>query len=79
MQRKLLGIINVDSDATGRLLVIYSAFVIFLRKNWNKMKQCISSLQTSRRLMIQLGGRSCINILIEFGITKKLVRLIKCV
>jgi len=27
--------------------------------------------------MIQLGGRSCINILIEFGIPMKLVRLIK--
>jgi len=27
MQRKLLGIINVDLDATGRLLGIRSAFV----------------------------------------------------
>ena len=24
------------------------------------MKQCISSLYTSRKLMIQLGGRSCV-------------------
>ena len=42
--RKLLGIINVDSDATGRLLIIYSAFVKYLRKNGNTMKQCTSSL-----------------------------------
>jgi len=41
------------------------------------MKQCI---HTSRQPMIQLGGRSCArNILIEFGITMKLVRIIKCV
>jgi len=33
MQRKLLGIINVDFDATGQLLIIYSEFVKFVRKN----------------------------------------------
>ena len=38
------GIINVDSDATGRLLITYSAFVKYLRKNGNTMKQSISSL-----------------------------------
>jgi hypothetical protein len=59
MRRKLLGIINVDSDAIGKLLIIYSVFVKYLRKNVNKMKQCISSLWTSRTLMIQLGGRPC--------------------
>jgi len=44
MQRKLLGIISVDSDATGQLLIIYYAFGKYLRKNGNKMKQYISSL-----------------------------------
>jgi hypothetical protein len=34
MQRKLLGIISVDFDATGELLIIYSAFVKYLRKKW---------------------------------------------
>jgi len=43
MQGKLLGIINVDCDATGQLLIIYSAFVKYLRKNGNTKKQCISS------------------------------------
>jgi len=43
MQRKLLGIISVDFDTTGQLL-IYSAFIKYLRKNWNTMKQCISYL-----------------------------------
>jgi hypothetical protein len=32
MQRKLLGFINADFDTTGQLLVIYSAFVKYLKK-----------------------------------------------
>jgi len=32
MQKKLLGIINVDFDATGQLLIVYFAFVKYLRK-----------------------------------------------
>jgi hypothetical protein len=52
MQRKVLGIINVDFDATSQLLIIYSAFFKHLRKSGNTTK-------TSRKLMIQLGGRSC--------------------
>jgi len=48
---------------TGRLLIIYSAFAKYLRerereKKRNTMNQFISSLKTSRKLMIQLGGRS---------------------
>jgi hypothetical protein len=31
-----------------------------LKKNGNTMRQCISYLKTSRKFMIQLGGRSCI-------------------
>jgi hypothetical protein len=32
MERKLLGIMSVDFEAAGQLLIIYSAFVKFLRK-----------------------------------------------
>jgi len=32
MQRKLLGIINVDFDAAGQILIVYSAFIKYLRK-----------------------------------------------
>jgi len=43
MQRKVLGIINVDFDTTGQLLIIYYAFVKYMRKkNGNTMKQCIT-------------------------------------
>ena len=61
MQMKLFGIIYVDFDITSQLLIIYSAFIKYLgKKNGNTMKKCISYLWTSRKLMIQLGGRSYI-------------------
>jgi len=41
---KFLAIIGVDFDATGQLLIIYFAFIKYLTKNGNTMKQCISSL-----------------------------------
>jgi len=41
---EITGIINVDFDAAGQLLIIYSAFVKYLRKNGNTLKQCNSSL-----------------------------------
>ena len=44
MRRKLSGIISVAFDATGRLLIMYSAFAKYLRKNGNTMNQFISSL-----------------------------------
>jgi len=44
MLRKLLGIINVDFDARGKLMITYSALVIYFRKNGNSMKECTSSL-----------------------------------
>ena len=40
---KLFAIIGVDTDATGQLLIIYSALVKYLRINGNTMKQCIIS------------------------------------
>ena len=38
------GVINVDSDAIGQLLITSAVFVKYLRKNGNTMRQCISSL-----------------------------------
>jgi len=73
MQRKLLGIINVDFNATGQILIIYSAFVKYLIKNVNTMKQCIDF----KKAYDSVKREVLYNILIEFGITMKLVRLIK--
>jgi len=44
MQKNLLGIIRVNFDATGQILIIYSVFVKYLRKNENTTKQYISYL-----------------------------------
>ena len=41
---EIIGIINLDFDATCQLLIIYSAFVKYLRKSGNTVKQCISFL-----------------------------------
>jgi len=40
----IIGITEVDFDAAGQLLVIYSAFVKYkyLKKKWNTMAQDIS-------------------------------------
>ena len=61
-------IIKVDFDATGQLLTRYPAIVKCLRINGNTTRQCIKYIHR-----LQLGY----NILIEFVIPIKLVRLIK--
>jgi hypothetical protein len=71
MQRKLWGIINVDSDTIGQLLIIYSVFVKYLRKNGNTMSIDFKKAYDSVR------REALYSILIEFVIPKKLVRLIK--
>ena len=46
-----------------------------LAKNWNTMKQCIIYLQTSRKAYDSVKREVLHNILIDFGIPMKLVRL----
>jgi len=53
MQRKSLRITYVDFDAICQLLIAYSAFVRYLRKNGKTKKHCIGSLLSSRKLMVQ--------------------------
>jgi len=72
MRRKLSGIINVVFDATGRRLIIYSAFAKYLRKNGSTMKKFISFSYISRKLMIQLGGRSYTRFSLSFVFLRKL-------
>jgi hypothetical protein len=75
MQRKLLGIISVGFDATGQLLIIYSAFVKYSKKKWN---EAVHQLSVDFKKAYDSVRREVLyNILIEFGIPLKLVGLIK--
>jgi hypothetical protein len=77
MQRKLLGIISVDFGATGRLLIIYSAFVKYLRKKW-EYNEAVRQLSIDFQKDCDSVRREIlINIIIQFGIHMELVRLIK--
>jgi hypothetical protein len=68
---KLLAIISVGFNITGQQLIRSFAFVRYGRKNWSTMKEYISySLASGRREVLY-------NILIEFWVPMKLVRLIK--
>ena len=49
----------MDCDITDQLLITYCAFVKYVRQNKNKMMQCICCFCTSRKLVIQVGGRFC--------------------
>jgi len=75
---KLLGTINVDFDTTGQLLIMYSAFIEYLRQIRNTMKQCISCLDfktaynSVRRAVLY-------NIFPESDIPMKLLRLINLI
>ena len=66
MQRKLLGIMNVDLNATGQQLVIYCAFVKYLSGGWDYNEAVHQLFVDSRKLMIHLQERSYI--LIKFSI-----------
>jgi hypothetical protein len=46
-------------DVTDQLLIRLPAFVRYWRKNESTMRQYISYSQTSRKPMIQYGGKFC--------------------
>jgi len=62
-----LGIIIVDFDRPGQLLIIYSAFVKYLKKR-DTRKQCISSFADFKEAYDSVRKELLYNILIEFGI-----------
>jgi hypothetical protein len=67
----------VDFNATGQLLTKYSAFVIFLRKDGNTIKQSLSYYVDFKKAYDSVRNEVLYNILIEFAISMKLVRQIK--
>jgi hypothetical protein len=77
MQRKLLGIINVDFDTKDQILIIYSAFVKYLRKKWEYNETVHQLFMDFKTAYDSVRREVLSNILTEFGIPKKQVWLIK--
>jgi hypothetical protein len=77
MQRKLLGTISVDFDATSQLLIIYSTFVNYLKKKWEYNEEVRQLFVHIIEAYDSVGLEVSYNILIDLGIHRKLVRLIK--
>ena len=69
-------IISVDFDATYQILIIYSTHQI-LDKIWEYNKAVYRLFIDFQQAYDSVKRKVLYNILIEFGITMKLVRLIK--
>ena len=74
---KLLGIISFNFDVPGKLLIIYSAFVKYFREKWEYYEAVHQQFIDFRKAYDSVRREVLFNILIEFGILMKLVRLIK--
>ena len=67
----------MDSDTTGHLLIIYSAFVKYLKKKWEYIEAVRQIFIDFKKAYDSVRREVLYNILIEFGVPKKLVKLIK--
>jgi hypothetical protein len=68
MQRKLLGTISVGFDITSQLLIVYSAFVKYLRKRWEYSEVVHQLFVDFKKVYDSVRWKVLYNILIEFGI-----------
>jgi hypothetical protein len=67
----------VDFDTTGQLMNIYSAFLRYLRKKWEYIEAVYQVFIDLKKASDSVGRKVFYNILTEFGIPVRLVRLIK--
>jgi hypothetical protein len=68
MQRKLLGIVDVDLDIKVVLLIKYSAFIKYLGKNWECSETVHQLFVDLKKVCDSVWREVLYNILIEFGI-----------
>ena len=61
----------------GQLLIIYSAFAKYLRKKWEYNEEAHQLFTDFKKAYDSVWREVLYKILIEFGIPRKLVRLIK--
>jgi len=64
-------------DVTGRLLIIYSAFAKYLIKKWEYVEEVNQLFIDFKKAYDSVRREVLYKILIEFGIPRKLVKLIK--
>jgi hypothetical protein len=74
---KLLEIISVGFDVTDQLLSTFSAFVIYWRKKWEYNEIVHQLFIDFQKAYDSMRREVLYNILIEFGVPMKPVRLIK--
>ena len=67
----------MDSVATVRLLIIYSSFVKYWKKKWEINEAVLHLFIDFKKAYNSFRRDVLYNILIEFGIPKNLVRLVK--
>jgi len=72
-----MGIISVDFDATGQLLIIHSAFVKCLRKKW-EYNEAVHQLVIEFKKAYDSVRRGVLYIIpFDFGVPMKLERKLK--
>jgi hypothetical protein len=74
---KLLGIIVVGFNITDQLLIRFSSFVRYWRKNGSTMRQYIRLFIYFKKACDSMRREILYSILIEFVVPMKIVRLIK--
>jgi len=67
----------VAFGATGRLLIIYSAFTKYLRKNCEYIEEVHQLFIHFKKAYVSVRREVIYKILIEFGIHRNLVNLVK--
>jgi hypothetical protein len=73
----LLGTISVDFDVTDQLLIRFSSFIRYWEKKWEYNETVHQLFIDFKKAYDSVRREVLYNILIEFGIPVKLVRLIK--
>ena len=74
---EIIGDHHGDFDATGQLLIIYTAFVKYLRKKWEYNEAVHQFFIDFKKAYGSVRREVLYNILTEWGFPMKLVRLIK--
>jgi len=75
--KEIIGFINVAFDAIGLLLIIYIAFAKYLRKKWEYNEEDHQLFIDFKKAYDSVRRENLYKIIIEFGIPRKLVRLMK--